>query len=90
MESLARLKKLIDEDNFPYYEDSYLQSRLMTLEDEGQTYTSLVRELLLNKSSIEEIKLGDIVIPSPKNHFLMLASKYRGSKTGSVVRADDR
>lgn len=82
---LEKLKQLIDEYNYPYFEDTYLLERL----DESSNIKSLARELCIMKSGIQEIKLGDITIPSPKNHFLMLASKYRTNLTGVVTRADE-
>lgn len=83
---LSKLKMLIDEANYPYFEDEYLQIRI----DEGKDLHSLAYELCLVKSGIEEIKLGDITIPSPRKHFLMLAQRYRKNQTGMVVRADER
>lgn len=82
---LEKLKQLIDEYNYPYFEDTYLLERL----DESSNIKTLARELCIMKSGIQEIKLGDITIPSPKNHFLMLASKYRTNLTGVVTRADE-
>lgn len=90
MTDLDKLKDMIDEENYPYFTDVYLQSRLDSIGDEGQSFESLIRELCLTKSNIEEIKLGDIIIPSPRKHFLMLASQYRKSNTGTVVRVDGR
>jgi len=90
MTDLIKLKSLIDEENYPYFTDEYLQSRLDSIEVEGVTFESLVRELCLTKSNIEEIKLGDIIIPSPRKYFLMIASRYRDNRTGVVVRADER
>lgn len=84
---LEELKGLIDEGNYPYFDDDYLQARVNALEG-GQDLYSLARELCQVKAGIEEIKLGDIVIPSPRRHFLALASKYRSNLTGMVVRAD--
>ncbi len=88
MTELERLKQLIDEANYPYFDDLYLQSRI---EEEGETLDlrQLARELCLIKAGIEEIKLGDITIPSPRRHFLMLAQRYRSNLTGVVVRADE-
>lgn len=82
---LEKLKELIDEYNYPYFDDTYLLERL----DESSNMKSIARELCIMKSGIQEIKLGDITIPSPKNHFLMLASKYRTNLTGVVTRADE-
>lgn len=81
---LEQLKQMIDEVNYPYYDDAYLQSRIDSCTD----LNSLARELCLIKAGIEEIKLGDITIPSPRKHFLMLAQIYRGNCTGVAVRAD--
>ena len=50
---------------------------------------TLAKELCIIKAGIEEIKLGDIIIPSPRDYFLMLASGYRRNYTGVVVRADE-
>lgn len=83
---LSKLKLMIDEKNYPYFEDIELLLKL----EEGAPLNSIARELCLIKSGIEEIKLGDIIIPSPKNHFLMLANKYRGNYSGTVGRADEQ
>lgn len=88
MTDLEKLKQLIDENNYPYFDDACLQARI---DEKGDTpdLHALARELCLIKSGIEEIKLGDITIPSPRKHFLQLAQKYRASMTGVVVRADE-
>jgi len=89
MTNLEKLRKMIDEDNYPYFEDDYLWERIDEIGTEkGITLESIAKELCIQKSGIEEIKLGDITIPSPKKHFTMLASRYRSNHTGSVVRAD--
>lgn len=91
MSDLERLKDMIDEENFPYFEDSYLVGKLDEIdEDEGITIQDISRELCLVKSGIEEIKLGDVTIPSPREHFLMLAARYRNNCTGVVTRADEQ
>lgn len=91
MTDLDKLKDLIDEANYPYYDDAYLMTRLEEIGiDYGASMESIAKELCITKAGIEEIKLGDITIPSPKNHFLTLASKYRANRTGTVVRADAR
>lgn len=91
MTDLEKLKQMIDEENYPYFEDLYLQSRINQIDTvEGITLQSIARDLCLVKTGIEEIKLGDITIPSPKNHFFMLASQYRQNQTGVVVRVDGR
>lgn len=88
---LFKLKTMIDEYNYPYFDDCYLQSRIDQIGVEyGITLESIARDLCLIKAGIEEIKLGDITIPSPKNHFLMLAGKFRKNYTGVVVRVDGR
>lgn len=88
MTDLEKLKDMIDEYNYPYFEDAYLQEKINQM-DSLQNLNELARELCISKSAIEEIKLGDISIPSPKNHFLTLASKYRTNHTGVVTRADE-
>jgi hypothetical protein len=87
MANLEKLKQMIDEENYPYFDDMYLQARIEEM-GENVDLKLLARELCLQKAGIEEIKLGDITIPSPRNHFLMLASKYRSNMTGVTVRAD--
>lgn len=84
---LVKLKQLIDEENYPYFEDEYLMERLIGVR-KGKL-NELARELCLQKAGIEELKLGDITIPSPRDHFLMLTSSYRTNYTGTVVRADE-
>lgn len=88
---LTKLKDMIDEKNYPYFEDLYLQSRLEQIDSEkGITVKSIARDLCLVKSGIEKIELGDVTIPSPREHFLLLASRYRENKTGTVMRADEQ
>ena len=90
MTDLEKLKQMIDEENYPYFTDEYLQNRLNEIGVEyGRTLNGLARELCIVKAGIEEIKLGDVIIPSPKDYFLMLASRYRTNQTGVVVRADE-
>ncbi len=91
MDKLEKLKEMIDEENYPYFTDEYLQARINQIGVEyGITLESIARDLCLIKAGIEEIKLGDITIPSPRNHFIMLASGYRQNQTGVVVRVDGR
>ena len=91
MSDLDKLKDMIDEANYPYYDDAYLLARIGEISvDYGVTMESIAKELCINKAGIEELKLGDITIPSPKRHFFNLASKYRANHTGVVVRADAR
>jgi hypothetical protein len=89
MANLAKLKSLIDESNFPYFEDIYLQIRIDEAGETPDLYT-LARELCIVKAGIEEMKLGDITIPSPRKHFLALAQMYRANQTGVAVRVDGR
>lgn len=86
MEQIEILRQMIDEENYPYFSYEYLQERLSNLGD--KSIESLARELCIIKAGIEEIKLGDITIPSPRKHFLQLAQKYRTNMTRTVVRAD--
>lgn len=91
MTDLEKLKVMIDEENYPYFTNEYLNGRIAEIGVEyGVTLNSIAKDLCLQKSNIEEIKLGDIIIPSPRNHFLMLASQFRVNRTGTVVRADER
>jgi len=91
MTDLDKIKKMIDETNYPYFDDDYLLGKLEDIDIEyNVTLNSIARDLCLVKAGIEEIKLGDITIPSPRQHFLMLASGYRINQTGVVVRADGR
>lgn len=94
---LNRLKQLIDETNYPYFTDDYLESRINNLSADNIDMDNLVLELLIVKSGIEEIKLGDITIKSPSAYFTMLAenkrrqiNKNRKSSTRKLVRADGR
>ncbi len=87
MTNLEKLKQMIDEENYPYFDDAYLQMRIDEM-GENVDLKVLARELCIQKAGIEELKLGDITIPSPRKYFLMLASKYRVNQTRTVVRAD--
>ncbi len=86
---LEKLKRLIDEPNYPYFDDSELQAYLDEAGKSPDLY-ALARNLCQIKSGIEEIKLGDIIIPSPRKHFQGLVAQYRGNHGGMVVRADGR
>ena len=96
MEDFILLKELIDEDNYPYFTDTYLQQMVNKIGIErGVTIESIAYDLIMMKSGIPEIKLGDVTIPSPRDHFLMLARNLRGSnrRAGSsrnMVRADEQ
>lgn len=91
---LDELKILLNEEDYPYFTDTYLESRI----EDSTSDRSLVRELLITKSTLPAIKLGDVEISSPKDYFLMRAMEYRGSGsltnrsngTRIVVRADGR
>jgi hypothetical protein len=86
---LEQLKQMINEANYPYFEDAYLQMRIDEAGETPDLYT-LARELCIVKAGIEEMKLGDITIPSPRKHFLALAQMYRANQTGVAVRVDGR
>ena len=95
MENLILLKSLIDESNYPYFTDQYLVEQLAIAIANEKPITALARELCFIKAGIEEIKLGDIIIPSPKNHFLMLAMNLKNSmqtegSSRNMVRADEQ
>ena len=87
MSDLQRLRSLIDEDNYPYFSDAELQARIDEAGEEPDLL-AIARDLCVIKAGIEEIKLGDVTIPSPRLHFLALAAKYRRNLGGTVVRAD--
>ena len=97
---LNKLKQLIDELNYPYFTDDYLTNRIGSLSTDNEI-NNLALELMIVKSGIEEIKLGDITIKSPSAYFTMLAGnmrnqidsaafKNRNSSTRRLVRADGR
>lgn len=86
---LYKLKRMIDEVNYPYYSDAELQGIIDEAGEEPDLY-AIARELCMVKAGIEEVKLGDVTIPSPHKHFLGLAAKYRSNFGGVVVRADGR
>lgn len=92
MDKFEKLKIMIDEENYPYFSDSFLQLQLEELkEDNNITLENIARDLILIKAGIEELKIGDVIIPSPKNHFLRLSQKYRnisGNGSRVVERAD--
>lgn len=88
IEELDKLKLLIDEENYPYYTDGELLVYLKDL-DNGKTVKEIAQDLLLAKSEIPGIKLGDIEIPSPQNYFLSLYNQQRENKSRVVKRADE-
>jgi hypothetical protein len=57
MINLERLKSLIDENNFPYFDDTYLQLRIDEAGEPPDLY-ALAKELCIIKAGIEEMKLG--------------------------------
>ena len=83
---LEELKYLIDEANYPYFEDIYLIAKLIEYDNDIKT---LSKDLILIKASIPELKIGDITIPSPKNYFFTLYASTRENYTGNVGRADE-
>lgn len=84
---MERLKFLIDEENYPYFTDKQLETYLKNVRTQTALY-DLARKLCLIKAGIEAIRLGDVTIPSPRNHFLMLARSYRSNCSRVVTRAD--
>lgn len=88
MDKLTQLKEMIDERNYPYFDEPYLIMRVNEVKNDAEL-RALAKELCLMKAGIEEIKLGDITIPSPRKYFLTLANKYRANMTGVTVRADE-
>ena len=72
-EKLNKLKILIDEGSYPFYEDDYLLSLIETNED----IYSIARTLCFQKASVPEIKLGDVTIKPPKDYFYNLAASFR-------------
>jgi hypothetical protein len=86
---LADLKLMIDEANYPYFEDDALEAEIDKIGTvAGVTLQSIARDLCFIKAGIQEVRLGDIVIPSPREYFLRLSRKYRTNQTGRVARAD--
>lgn len=72
-EKLQTLKTLIDEWGHPTFTDTYLAS---LIQQDGDIL-ALARTLLMKKASIPDIKLGDVTIKSPKEHYIMLMSQLR-------------
>lgn len=87
MTELEKLNFLIDEGNYPYFTTEQLEIYLEDVRTQEDLY-ALARRLCLIKTGIEEIRLGDVTIPSPRNHFLMLARSYRPNCSKVVTRAD--
>lgn len=83
-EKLEKLKAMIDEENYPYFNDDHLEREIAT----GEELRTIARRLCLTKANIPGIKLGDVEIPSPSDYFLGLADSYRKSATGTVRRYD--
>lgn len=90
MITIEDIKAKIDEKNYPYFDDAYLTGLVIDINAGSLDQNSTIRELCLIKAGIEEIKLGDVTIPSPRNHFLILANRYRSNYTGMVERSDGR
>jgi hypothetical protein len=81
---------MIDEANYPFFEDDDLETELEKIGTvAGVTLQSIARDLCFIKAGIQEVRLGDITIPSPREYFLRLARKYRTNQTGRVARADE-
>lgn len=90
MDILDKLKQMIDEENYPYFEDIYLQELLNGIDQQSDVeLKKLARTLCIKKAGIEELKIGDITIPSPKKYFLMLANKYKENQTKVITRKDE-
>ncbi len=87
---LEKLKIMIDEENYPYFEEWYLLDQLAEIDPHNKIeLNNLVKELCLKKAGIPELKIGDVTIPSPKDHFLNLAQRYHINQTRVVTRADE-
>lgn len=90
MTDLELLKEAIDETNYPYFTDEYLQGKI---NDTGNVYEA-AKELCLVKAGIGELKLGDVTIPSPRDHFMLLSKQIsrrsRLNQTRVVVRYDEQ
>ena len=97
MEELDKLKNMIDEYNYPYFTEEYLLAALEKVgSDANTTIETVAKRLLIKKSGIQEIKLGDVTIPSPRMYFLSLASSIgrKGSNAAGssrmVTRLDEQ
>lgn len=83
-EKLKLLKNLINEDSYPFFEDSYL---LELIENEKDLFI-IARNLAFQKASVPEVRLGDITIKPPKDYFYQIAAsfrnKYLDEETGEI------
>lgn len=71
VERLEKLKYLIDEEGYPMFSDEILNNLLF-----DRDIYSVAKELVLRKSKIPEIKLGDVTIKSPSEYFMGLFRSY--------------
>lgn len=96
-EKLKLLKELIDENSYPIFDDDYL----LPIISNGVNILEIAVDLCYRKAAIPDIRLGDVTIQSPRNHFMAMARRYenmeldekgnlkpRKSKARIVVRAD--
>lgn len=86
IKKLNLLKKLIHEGSYPFFTDSYLIEQIET----GEDLINIAIRLCLEKSGIEEMKLGDVTIKSPRQHFLNVISELRGKMVDENLRVVTR
>lgn len=87
--TLEKLKDILDEENYPFFEDEYL---LKKVEEYNQATeeerTKIILILLETKSGIPEFEVCGMKIPAPTDYFLRKMRSYRKNMTGYVVRED--
>lgn len=85
--TLDKLKMILDEENFPFFEEEYLEERVEEI-NSGASEKEVVSLLLEIKSGIPEFEVCGMKIPSPENYFLRRLKRYRTNYTGYIDRED--
>ncbi len=87
-EKLKLLKKLLNERDYPFFEDGFL----LSLVSQNDDVLGIAVRLCYEKAAIPDMKLGDITIKSPKDYFMSLASRLKNSelKDGKLVPKQSR
>lgn len=87
-EKLNLLKELLNERDYPFFEDGFL----LSLVSQNDDVLGVAVRLCYEKAAIPDMKLGDITMKSPKDYFMSLASRLKNLeiKDGKIVPKQSR
>lgn len=84
---LKKLKENLMEEKYPFFSDDELE-RIYT--ECGGDITDATYKALIIKAECDGLRLPDMTLDSSRRYWLSLASLYRRSRTGMVIRGDGR